>query len=217
MTLFRLLFFAALLTGTGLVWGQTPWPEAGAHLRGQLDAQGWPVVPDLTKVGRGETVPTVLVREVVASEGETFEQTLVRASSVAATFTRQSGFEACALVCTNNLEQGGFRLTTNFSQVGCLTRHEPASCPAGFSMTNETLHTHPEIFQARANPVDAIFTGQRRGRLLKIEPNDFSPGDRRNGPGYLVAMGRVLHQTGKGHEHDRVVDRIHTAHTRPRD
>lgn len=209
MNALRMTVFTALLVWAGAVVGQSPWPEAGLDVRGMRDAAGWPVVPDLIQVGRGQTVPTVEIDEIVARDGEGFEQTVARAATVAAAFTRQRGFEACALVCTNGQGQAAMRLTTNFSQVGCLTRREPASCPVGYEMTKETLHTHPELFQARANPVDSVFTGQRRGRLLTISPHDFSDNDRRSGPGYLVAMGRLLYQNGQDHDHE--VSAIHAA------
>lgn len=205
----RLLLLLSLLTASLAVGAQAPWPEAGLEVRGQRDSQGWPLVPDLSKVGRGETIPTVVVAEVVAHQGEGFGATMGRAAKLSAAFTRERGFEACALVCRNGQGELGMKITTNFSQVGCLTRHEQASCPVGYSPTEETFHTHPETTQVRANPVDALFTGQRRGRALAIQPHDFSDNDLHNGPGYLVAMGRLLYQNG-GQRHE-----LETAHSAP--
>lgn len=128
--------------------------------------------------------------------------TIVRAGQIAESYTRHYGFEACALVCENSQGQAGLRLTTNFSHVACQLRDEQTSCPAGFSSTSKTLHTHPFAFDVRANPVDAVYTGQRRGRRLEIHPHGFSQKDFHSGPGYLVAMGRLFYQEGLGTERE---------------
>lgn len=177
---------------------KAPWPEAGEQVRGQVDAHGWPVVPDLSRVGRGERVPRVEVATILPLQGEVPLDTIARAGRVAEDYTRHAGFEACAIVCQNEAGQAALRLTTNFSHVACTLRQEQASCPAGFAPTLESLHTHPFVSQVRANPVDAVFTGQRRGRRIVVEPHGFSDQDYQAGPGYLVAMGRLLYQEGPG-------------------
>ena len=189
-----LLTLASLALG---VAAQEPWPVAGAQVAGQRDARGWPVVPNLSRVGRGERVPAPAEVAVVLPEGdETPAQTLARAGALAARYTRESGFEACALVCKTSQGQAALRLTTNFSQVGCLTKRLPASCPAGTTMTGETLHSHPQAESVVLNPVDAVFASQRRGRRVQLEPERFSDRDLANGPGYLATGGHLLHQDG---------------------
>lgn len=193
-----LFFLITLFLAFPIAQARAPWPEAGESVRGQVDGHGWPVVPDLSRVGRGERVPLVEVRTVLPLDGESRIETIARAGAIAEGYTRQSGFEACALVCENAQGQVGLRLTTSFSQVACRMRHEQASCPAGFANTRTTLHSHPLVLEVRANPVDAVYAGQRRGRRIEVHPHGFSDQDYRAGPGYLMAMGRLLYQEGPG-------------------
>src|SRR5690606_29425322 len=114
MTRFRLSTFLALMTLASGAAAGGAWPEAGAAVEGQRDARGWPVVPNLSAVGRGEIVPTVEIGRYPALEGESGEATVARVAQVARAFTVEKGFEACALVCKNAHGQVGLVLTTNF-------------------------------------------------------------------------------------------------------
>lgn len=192
-----LLILPCLALGVG---AQEPWPVAGESVAGQRDAHGWPVVPDLSRVGRGERAPRAAeVAQVLPLPRETDEQTLARAGAVAAGYTQASGFEACALVCKTAQGQVALRLTTNFSQVGCLVERLSSSCPEGATATGQTLHSHPQRESVVLNPVDAIYTGLRRGLRVRLEPHRFSDRDLANGPGYLATGGVLLHHDGQGH------------------
>ena len=87
------------------------------------------------------------------------------------------------------------RLITNRSHVGCVRAifSEP-----GFLATNETIHSHPEHSSWKsifANQADNRLRGFSCQQKLILDDKTFSPGDLANGPGYLVARGRLLYQS----------------------
>ena len=167
---------------------------------GDLAAQAWPATPDLRRVGRGQAVPTTELAVVVSAPGESREATLARAAGLARSYTASEGFEACALVCENGQGGTALRLTTNHSQLACRTQRDATGCPAGFSPTQETLHSHPHTDTVWVNPVDAALLGLQRGRRVEVMPHDFSRRDRANGAGYLVTETALLYQDGGGQD-----------------
>lgn len=184
-----------LLLATSAAYASPPLPEAGLSVRGQVDAHGWPVTPDLSKVGRGEVVPTVIIAEILPHAQETPLDTIERAAKVAGDYTSAKGFEACATICKAvNLEGSvsvALRLHTNFSQIACRSKRTQDECPDGYEATRETIHTHPEKETIWASAVDEALTGIQRQRRMKVFPHDFSPRDLANGSGFLVTH-RVL-------------------------
>lgn len=153
-------------------------------------------VPDLSKIGRGQSIPTEVLTTIRSSSRE---QAVWEAARYLNAFTKKTGKEGCGLIEEHS---GGFFeivLTTNYSQIACRTDRAPR---AGYSTNGETIHSHPEKTEVRANPVDAVWGNTRRGRLLMLAPDNFSKRDRTNGSGYLVAMGRLLYQNEQG---DRLI------------
>lgn len=162
-------------------------------------ASAHPVTPDLSKVGRGDLVPRTELGLVIGPPN----QALIEAATRLRAFTKATGFEGCAQVCEAPDGRWAFPLRTNFSQVSCQTvaafpgtAEIIIDCPVGFTRSARArgIHSHPETQEVRANPVDALRTGVRRGKLLKVFPDSFSSGDKKHGPGgYLVAMGQLLY------------------------
>lgn len=145
--------------------------------------------PELKNVGRSEPVPT---RQLTTIQASSVEQAVWEAASYLDAFTRATGFEGCGLI-ERNADGVEIVLSTNFSQIGCLTSRVPRE---GFETDQETIHSHPLDEKIYANPVDAVWGQVRRGNRVTVEPHTFSRRDRRNGSGYLVALGQLLYQDG---------------------
>lgn len=136
----------------------------------------------------------------MSQEGETREQFVMRVASIMQVWTDENDAEVCGYIATNG-KQWGIILTTQRSQIMCVM--DKNMVPKGFVADKDSIHTHPnpnprgvvEVSQATIDAAAAIGeTGLRR----KIEiSHGFSGSDKRNGPGYLVAGGRIMHWDGR--------------------
>lgn len=127
---------------------------------------------------------------------ESKDDFLMRVARSLDDFTTKTKHEACgAIMSTPDQSKWRVRLITNRSHVGCVRAifSEP-----GFLATNETIHSHPQhsswqsIF---ANKADNRLRGFSCQQKIVLDDKTFSPGDLTNGPGYLVARGRLLYQS----------------------
>lgn len=103
-----------------------------------------------------------------------------------AAYSRRTGMEACARMCTT--PQGVVaNLVTLRAHVVCLA--EASTCPPGSTPTRETIHSHPPQRAFMANPVDALGWDEPEidGKLtLSGYPDSLSPNDRRQAPVWMV-------------------------------
>lgn len=124
---------------------------------------------------------------------------LKRAGAVLHTYTRNTGFEACAKIWT---QSGRFavRATSNRAHIGCVTT-DLAPESGEWARDADSIHSHPVVSYYRTNEADALFQGYAVpvGTKSHTDGADFSPRDFGLGRGYLVnSEGRLLHQSGRG-------------------
>jgi len=141
--------------------------------------------------------------------GESKDDFARRVGAAIYPFTEASHFEACGTILK---ETHGTRyrvaMVTSQSQIACMS---VALDDPGFTITHETLHTHPNMHSFTPNSEDAqLRPGFKAGYLrYPIDGSDFSSIDYDSGAGYVVAAGRgpfgkprVLYQNGRDHERD---------------
>lgn len=150
----------------------------------------------LTAVEAQRIAPFVELGVLDSLPEESKDQFMLRVARSLDDFTERTRHEACSAIMSNPEQtQWRVRLITNRSHVGCIRAvfSEP-----GFLATNETIHSHPQdsSFQTMfANRADARLRGFSCKERLIVDDKSFSPGDLTNGPGYLVARGRLLYQS----------------------
>lgn len=156
--------------------------------------------------GRAQ-VPVEIVTIMVSREGEDHEEFLRRAGGLMAAYTDRSEFESCARVCTSGARTGLF-ITTSKAHAHCGLSDR---CPGGFTPTEDSIHSHPQVSSYTVNEVDAAFSGFRdkRGTRKHARPEAFSTYDYASGPGYLATGGQLIHQRGR--KTDRVVGELTAA------
>lgn len=143
--------------------------------------------------------------------GEDKEVFMLRVARVLDAFTVRTGHEACGAVMeTQSKDAWRVRLITNRSQIACVRVIFEED---GFGPTEETIHSHPLGSKhnggrlVHVNAVDSKLIGFTCGRRLSIFDQDFSAHDVKNGSGYLVARGRLLHLK-EGDANSRLVGAI---------
>ena len=139
-------------------------------------------------------LPFVDLGVIDSLPGETKHEYMLRVGQILDRFTAVSGHEGCGGIMVNKTgDAWRVRLITNRSQVACVNMifNEP-----GYTLTDETIHSHPlpRHGSIYANIQDQRLRGFKCGRRLRIDDADFSPDDLKNGPGYLVARGKLLYQ-----------------------
>lgn len=162
-----------------------------------------PALADNLKFGlRGEVLPVAKVHTIYSQEGETLDAFVLRLGVWFRNFTTTSGYEACGTLFQSSDGRYALPIFTNNSQIGCAT---PVVSLEGFVATNQSVHSHPVEKSATPNAQDKIFirgTSQRFSAEYRqrrnLDPRTFSDIDFAGGPGFLVADGRVLHQSGPG-------------------
>lgn len=131
--------------------------------------QRWEVVSDGI---RGKLVAEV-IGEVVGGRGESQESVLHRAGAALVAYSKDTGFEACAEICTSGAGDGrrfGFLLTTVKSHLGCPVL---PVCPAGFSPGEGNIHSHGATRPYRINRADAALSHYAVGEMQKAPHNHF--------------------------------------------
>lgn len=147
-------------------------------------------------------LPFVELGAMDSRPGENKEAFLLRVGKVLDTFTTMTRHEACSAIM-ENADQNAWRvrLITNRSQMACARIIFEEN---GFSPTAETIHSHPRpkrfegTISLRANQMDQRIAGRFCGNRFSLDDAGFSDGDKKNGPGYLVARGKLLYRDGTG-------------------
>lgn len=140
------------------------------------------------------TVPYERLFSEVSEPGETVSAFVLKVAPRFAAYTRETGYEACAVIATDGT-RFGVVVGSNRSQISCVL---VGAMPEGMHSTGESIHSHPEVARISLTDTDRAF--------LKIpvsvptystDPDEFSQKD---GAGYLVATstGRVLYQARAG-------------------
>lgn len=141
-----------------------------------------------------------VVDTIISNPGEAREDFLWRLAAYMQAWTNTHGAEVCGYVATDGA-RWGVKLTTQRSQVMCIM--DPSIVPAGFRAERDNIHSHPtadsrgkiELNEATRAAAEAI--GENAG-LHRLEIGfGFSADDKRNGRGYLVTDGRLMHYDGR--------------------
>lgn len=134
------------------------------------------IMAGLALPARAEVIDTVI--------GEHNEDTLAfvqRVGRVMRAWTRKTGHEACGIIGRTDDGRLGVVVETSREMISCRITADD-NPPAGWTMTEDDIHTHPEY---------------RRGHYNR----SFSAADYDH-PGYLVERNRLWHQKGRGTEVD---------------
>jgi hypothetical protein len=112
-------------------------------------------------------------------------------------FTEREGFEACARICrSDDGARWGATLLTIGSHAAC---PQTRICPSGTAPTEVDIHSHLRAERYRPSALDGVFLVRHygSGELVHTDPEQFSPGDFRTGPGYMVNRRTLLFQDGE--------------------
>lgn len=154
-------------------------------------------------IGSGQAdLPVVSLGTWMSQAGEAKEDFLMRAGSVLQAFAAGSGYEACGTVWQKDGRSWAVPLTTNIAHAGCVATNLRLQ-EAGWSMTVDTIHVHPQQSSYSVNSADRLLLGMPLSRgaartaIGHSEGDGFSNQDFLAGPGYVVAGGRLMHQHGR--------------------
>ena len=154
------------------------------------------------KVGsRGKTVYLVEITTLTSEANESDRDFIVRTGTWLRNFTVSGGYEGCSNICRAPDGRLGAILSTNNSHFACSLT---SRCPEGFSLTGESIHSHPASYaNIKFNEADIAFASDvspsRRvlmNQSMRIDSGRFSDPDIESGPGYLVTDTSILHQSG---------------------
>lgn len=184
---------ASMLLGVALLLGGQTQAHQGEHNIDQPMVGKTEISELMWQASSHPNLPFVDLGVVDSREGESKNEYMLRVGQILDRFTVASGHEGCGIIMENKAgDAWRVRLITNRSQVACVSMlfDEP-----GYHLTDETIHSHPQPRGGivYANFQDQTLRGFDCGRRLAIDDADFSPGDLENGPGYLVARGKLLH------------------------
>lgn len=132
--------------------------------------------------------------------GDTLAQFLERVRPTIRAFIDRTGYEACAEIAQTPDGKGfGIVLGSSDSRIGCAVA--VARVPAGMTPTGVTIHGHPTLRRLYPNPNDVILLSAMgldadASRIMREDPEHFSPGDYAGGPGYLATPTCLLYQDG---------------------
>lgn len=149
------------------------------------------------------TVPYDRLFSEVSEPGETVTAFVLKVAPKFAAYTRETGYEACAVIATNG-GRFGIVVGSNHSQLSCVL---VGAMPAGMRSTGESIHSHPATGRITLTDTDRRFLKIPAGvPTYATDPDEFSEMD---GPGFLVSTstGRVLYQPHAG-ARVRLVGRI---------
>lgn len=129
----------------------------------------WEVVSE----GIRGTLVAEAVGEVLGDLGEARESVLHRAGQSLVAYSRDTGFEACAEICTAGTGDDlrfGLTLTSVKSHLACPVL---PVCPAGFSPGEGNIHSHGAARPYRINKADAALSNYGVGELQRKPHNHY--------------------------------------------
>lgn len=145
------------------------------------------------------TVSWTLLSVVRGSPGETLDEFALRVAPFMDKYTAEHEVEVCGQI--SQAENGAYavELGTIGASLTCAIEHtriQPDTVAIGVD-----IHSHPNSPKVRPTDVDRFLAAyQHRPAYREVERNygrnGFSTMDFNNGPGYLVAGGKVLFQSG---------------------
>ncbi len=151
---------------------------------------------------RGEVVPFISLTTIIQRDGESQDQYLVRLAQWMLNYTTGTNYEICGALAKSESGQLSVRLFTNNSHISCANTGAVAP---GYVATGDSIHSHPVNERFTINDADRAFIRDRigggqvkRNAAFAAGGKDFSDQDYLSGPGYLVAHGRLLYQSGRG-------------------
>lgn len=135
------------------------------------------------------TVYGVGLPTLVSAPGQTLAEFLQHRGGSMRERTRQTSWEVCARICQASDGRYALRPVTLRAALSCAT--QPSQCPAGFSDTGQSVHTHG------AGPMIAPTAVDKRIEpgvgLTHVEPNALSPEDQKvPGTWLLTPDGQLL-------------------------
>lgn len=162
-----------------------------------------PAAAQVARLGnRGERVPVVQLPTLSQRNAEAHSDFLVRVAGWMHNYTSGTNEEVCANICASPDGALSVRLLSNKSHLACGLMD---MCAPGSSLTADSIHSHPLDENFRINDADRAFLRDRspgrninRHASFTANAEEFSSFDYDNGPGYLVAKGRLLYQSGRG-------------------
>ena len=159
-----------------------------------------------------QVVPDVYVEyeTVLAQEGESEQEFVMRVAPTLAYLTKATGWEVCGVLAQGEAGMGVV-LTSSQATTACVLRADLV--PPGMEATTRSIHSHPG-----PNSKDVGFTDmdhhlahasghrltiargqdQHKRNRNRTQRGGFSTQDFQMGPGYLVLEREVLYQEGFG-------------------
>lgn len=157
-------------------------------------------IPELS-VEQANATPYVEIGTFLSEPNEQLTPFLLRTAHVLQDYTAQTKHEACASIAfSETTKQWGIRLISIGSSLMCVINHQLV--PEGMQSVRLSIHSHPQGSSVRPSQFDVEAS---KGALSQVKPfplsrRPFSAPDYASGPGYVVTLGRVYYQAGKGTE-----------------
>lgn len=151
-----------------------------------------------TVVVPGAKIDVYAISAFTSATGEGKIDFLKRVAVPLADFTKVNGVEGCSNICYSaERTQWAVAFSTVNAHAVCLVN---SYCAKGFTNTGEYIHSHPAGETYRVNHADKVFLGAyvKLGNTQRGHGLSFSKDDVLAGPGYLVAEGQLLYQSGPG-------------------
>ena len=143
-------------------------------------------------------------------DGEALEEFLIRLGHVIHVFTTDTGNEACGVIGVHGTRYAVKLRTDNVPQ-GCVMRTQDVV--EGYTFTGETIHSHPRqnllVLSAAAMAWSQKYKDGNEGAttIRNDGASGFSRADYKNGAGWLVAKGKLMHYSaGRTKQYGKVAD-----------
>jgi hypothetical protein len=160
-------------------------------------ARGDPLGAELGTFPHGDRMVSVFRIDETVSDAPDQDAFAIELAYRLNAFTAREGFEACARICrSNDGARWGATLITIGSHAAC---PQTRICPSGTVPTDVDIHSHLRVERYRPSALDGIFLVRHYSyrELVHTDPEQFSPGDFRTGPGYMVNRQTLLFQDGE--------------------
>lgn len=176
-----------------------------ASVSAQVSERGVEAIGDTEALA----LPYAVLGERTSRPGENKVAFLKRIAGDLLDFSKETGFEGCARLASHAVVDANgdgvmtyaATLTTSHSNVACVNQ---AIAPAGYELSNQTIHSHGYTPNFVVNAADVALTGGKmklNRRMGGRDQNAFSPRDM-NHPGYLAGRTHLLYEDGKGQVQD---------------